>query len=158
MLNNGQKVFVPNYGAGIMTQCEDKKMCDINIEYVSISILVDNIDLYIPKNKLVNYRIRNVGSESTVSNAIKIINYDVTNIEKNWNKRYRQNNDKIRTGDLFNMCEVIRDLYYLKSQGTLPPGERKILCKVENMVASEIAVVFDIKLENALLKIRNLGE
>lgn len=158
MLINEQKVFVPNYGAGIMKKVKNGTNLYKNKKYVSIFILVDNIDLYIPENKLSDYRIRSVESKENLDKAFEIIQNKSPNIEKKWNKRYRQNNDKIRGGDLFQMCEVIRDLYYLKSEGLIPPGERKILYKAENMVGSEIALVFDIEIEMALGKIRKLGE
>ncbi len=158
MLINEQKVFVPNYGAGIMKKVKNSKDYCKNKNYVSIFILVDNIDLYIPENKLSDYKIRSVESKENMDRAFEIIKNKSQNIEKKWNKRYRQNNEKIKGGDLFQMCEVISDLYYLKAQGLIPPGEKKILYKVENMVGSEIALVFDVKIEEALSKIRKLGE
>ena len=54
------------------------------------------------------------------------------------------------------MCQVIRDLYYLKKENMLPPGEAKILERVEGMVASEIMLVYRLDMEEALCKIRNL--
>jgi CarD family transcriptional regulator len=158
MLNCGQKVFVPNYGAGIMKDLEDKKNYDINKKYISISFLLNDIDLFIPEDKIAGYRVRSIVKKEELEIAIDIISNEPTSIEKKWSKRYRLNNDKIKTGDLFKMCEVIRDLYYLKNQGMLPPGEKKILCNAENMVASEIVLVLDINMEEALAQIRNLGK
>lgn len=158
MLINEQKVFVPNYGAGIMTKVEESKSYDTNKKYVSIFILIDNINLYIPEDRLLDYRIRNIVSKENLDKAFDIIKSYPQSIEKKWSKRYKKNNDKIRGGNLLQMCEVIRDLYYLKSKGIIPPGERKILDKVENMVASEIALVLDIKIEAALSEIRKLGK
>lgn len=157
MLNYGLKVFVPSYGAGIMTTLKDNKDYDINKKYVSISFLLNDIDLYIPEDKISSYRIRDVVNRKDLEYSMNIIRDKPTDIEKKWGKRYRMNNDKIKTGDLYKMCEVVRDLYYLKNQGMLPPGEKKILSNAENMIASEAALVLDINLEEALNKIRNLG-
>lgn len=158
MLNCGQKVFVPNYGAGIINDLEDKKNYDTNKKYISISFLLNDIDLFIPEDKIESYRIRNIVKKEELYIALNIISNKPTDIEKKWSKRYRLNNDKIRTGDIFKMCEIIRDLYYLKSQGMLPPGEKKILCNAEKMVASEIVLVLDITMDAALTKIRNLSK
>lgn len=158
MLIDGQKIFVPNYGSGIMKEVKNNKEYDTNKKYISISLVLDNIDLYIPESKLSDYRIRNIESRENLNKAFIIIQDEPRDIEKKWNKRYRQNNDKIKGGNLFEMCEVIRDLYYLNRKGIIPPGERKILCKAENMLASEISLVFDIKMEEALNKIRRLSE
>ncbi|AKN33004.1 transcriptional regulator [Clostridium carboxidivorans P7] len=158
MVINEQKVFVPNYGAGIMTKVEDSKSYDVNKKYVNIFILIDNINLYIPEDRLLDYRIRNITSKENLDKAFDIIKSKPQTIEKKWSKRYKKNNDKIKEGDFFQMCEVIRDLYYLKSKGTIPPGERRILDKVENMVGSEIALLLGIKIEAALGEIRKLGK
>lgn len=158
MVINERKVFVPNYGAGIMTKVEDSKSYDLNKKYVSIFILIDNINLYIPEDRLLGYRIRNIASKENLDKAFDIIKSVPQNIEKKWSKRYKKNNDKIKQGDLFQMCEVIRDLYYLKSNGTIPPGERRILDKVESMVGSEVALILDIEVEDALSEIRKLGK
>lgn len=157
MLNYGLRVFVPNYGAGIMTTLENNENYNINKKYISISFLLNDINLYIPEDKVPGYKIRNIVDKKEVECAMNIIKDKPTNIEKKWGKRYRINNDKIKTGDLYKMCEVIRDLYYLKYQGILPPGEKKILCNAENMVVSELALVMDITMEEALYKIRTLG-
>ncbi|MBV7274486.1 CarD family transcriptional regulator [Clostridium thailandense] len=157
MLNYGLKVFVPNYGAGIMTTLEDNKDYDIDKKYISISFLLNDIDLYIPEDKVSCYRIRNVVNQKEMDYAMNIVRDEPIDIEKKWGKRYRMNNDKIKTGNLYKMCEVVRDLYYLKHQGMLPPGEKKILSNAENMIASELALVLDINLEEAVYKIRNLG-
>ena len=154
MLKNGQKVFVPNYGAGILSDVKDNKRYDINKKYISISFLLNNIDLYIPQDKLVNYKVRSIVAKEVMENALDIIKEDPVEIEKKWGRRYRQNNDKISSGDTFKICEVIRDLYYLKSKEILPQGEKKILYKAEVMLASEIMLVFGINMEAALSKIR----
>lgn len=158
MLNTGEKVFVAGYGAGIMTKIEDDKKYNVSKKYINISFLLNNIDLYIPEDKLSNYKIRNIATKETIEESLKIVNEIPKKIDKKWSKRYRQNNDKIKEGDTLKICEVIRDLYYLSSQGTIPPGERKILSKAESMLASELALVFDISVEKALDKIRNLSK
>jgi CarD family transcriptional regulator len=156
MLNNGQKVFVPNYGAGILNDVMDNKKYDINKKYVSISFLLNDIELYIPENKLPDYKVRSVLDKEVMEEAFDIIKENPVGIEKKWGKRYRQNNDKIKSGNTFKICEVVRDLYYLKSQGALPLGEKKILYKAEMMLASEVSLVFDIITEEALIKVRQL--
>lgn len=120
--------------------------------------MLNDIDLFIPEDKIAGYRIRSIIKKEELDMAMDIISNKPIDIEKKWSKRYRLNNDKIKSGDLFKMCEVIRDLYYLKNQGMLPPGEKKILCNAENMVASEIVLVLDITMEEALTQIRTLGK
>lgn len=155
MSDNGLRVFVPSYGAGIMSDLECNEY-DAEKKYIKISFVLNDIDLYIPENKLYNYKIRELVSEGMMVDMLKIIKQNPLDIEKKWGKRYRQNNDKIKTGDTREICEVIRDLYYLRSCGNIPPGENKILYKAENMLASEITLIFNINIEEALYRIRTI--
>lgn len=155
MLNVGDKIFMPNYGAGIVINEEDKKVYDKVCKFIGISLLMNNINLSIPITKIEIYKIRNVVNLEDMEDSLKIVKEEGVNIEKKWSRRYRQNNLKIDTGELTKECEVIRDLYWLKKNNMLPPGEQKILDKVENMVVSEMMLVYSITIEEAYNKLRN---
>lgn len=155
MLNNGQKVFVPGYGAGIMSSVENNKY-NKNKKYISICLLLDDINLYMPEDHISDYKVRYVITKDELEDALSIIKSSLEKIEKKWSKRYRENNDKIKGGNTIRICEVIRDLYHLRRVGSLPPGERKILYKAELMLASEVMLVLDISMEEALSKIRGI--
>jgi len=154
MLSVGNKVFLPNYGAGIIDKIEEKKVYDKIRVYIGISLLLDSMYLFIPDTKMEDYRIRAVINIDEIQEALKIIKDEPIKIEKKWNKRYRENNEKIASGDFEKFCEVLRDLYYLKKKGLLPPGEVKILDKTEKMVESEMSLVFNINMEEARSKLQ----
>ncbi|SKA77891.1 transcriptional regulator, CarD family [Clostridium sp. USBA 49] len=156
MLTNGDKIFVPNYGAGIIKNIELKNIYNTVCEFVYIELVINEISLSIPINRIKNYKIREIVTKEQLYNCINIIKEEPKKIEKKWSKRYRNNNDKISTGILEKECEVLRDLYYLKSKGIMPLGEEKILNKAEELVGSEIMLVLDISLNEALKIIRNL--
>lgn len=156
MLKHGEKIFIPVYGAGIVVNIEDKKICEKVQKYICISLLLDNMKMLIPEYKIDDYRARSIVSENIIFKALKIIEKEPENIEKKWGKRYRSNNEKIYSGDIFKECEVIRDLYYLKKNEIMPPGEQKILDKAESMVVSEFSLVFNLNLEESYAKIRNI--
>ncbi|MDP4176961.1 MAG: CarD family transcriptional regulator [Bacillota bacterium] len=154
MIKYSDKIFVPAYGAGVVVCSEDKKINDKVQKYICISLLLDNMKMLIPENKLIDYRIRSIVSEDIINDALKIINNEPEYIEKKWGKRYRSNNEKIHSGDIFKECEVARDLYYLKKNEIMPPGEQKILEKAEGMIASEISLVFSLSLKDSYDKLR----
>jgi CarD family transcriptional regulator len=156
MLTNGNKIFVPNYGAGIIKNIELKNIYNTVCEFVYIELVINEISLSIPINRIKNYKIREIVTKEQLYNCINIIKEEPKKIEKKWSKRYRNNNDKISTGILEKECEVLRDLYYLKNKGIMPLGEEKILNKAEELVGSEIMLVLDISLNEALKIIRNL--
>ena len=156
MLNIGEKVFVADYGAGYIQDIDSKELSSIKYKYVNIYLLLDNMNFMIPIDKIENYKIRNILNKIELETILNTISNDSNYIESNWNNRYRSNKKKIQSGNTLKMCEVIRDLYYLKKQDMLPPGEEKILERVEGMVASEIMLVLGLNMEQALCKIRNL--
>lgn len=153
MLNVGDKVFISKYGAGIVLDISERNFFSESCKYIIIYLIIDDMDLYIPENKIKNYNIRYIVSCEVMENAIKKINDINICIEKNWNKRYRKNNKKIISGDIFQICEVLRDLYYLERNEMLPLGEEKILRKAENMVVSEMMLVFGISKKDAYKKL-----
>lgn len=157
MLTIGNKIFVPNYGAGIVENIDFRKVYDTIYKFVDITLMIDKINLSIPVSRLEAYRIRDIVTKEHLDKCIKIIKEVPIKIEKKWTKRYRENNEKINSGILEKECEVLRDLYYLKRNKIMPPGEQKILSKVEGMIASETMLVLDISLEEAFKNIRELG-
>jgi CarD family transcriptional regulator len=156
MLIIGQKVFVADYGAGYIQEIDIKEHSNINNKYINIYLLLDDMNFMIPIDKIVNHKIRSILSEIELEEVLSTISNHTQGIESNWNNRYRSNKKKIQSGDTLKMCQVITDLYYLKGQDMLPPGELKILERVEGMVASEIMLVLGIDMEQALCKIRDL--
>jgi CarD family transcriptional regulator len=154
MLSVGNKVFIPNYGAGVIKNVEFRKVYDTVYKCIDVTLTIDNMCLLIPFSRVEAYRMRDVVTKEILEECLSILNIKPEKIEKKWTKRYRENNDKISSGDLKKECEVVRDLYYLKKKGIMPPGEQKILDKSEALVASETMVVLGITLEEAYKIIR----
>lgn len=158
MLNVGEKIYAPNYGAGTVMNIEYRKVYDIYKNYVIISLVLDDMCLYIPEGKIDKYRIRSIEKAEIIEPLMVSIKKRPIKIEKKWTKRYRQNDDKMTSGIFEKGCEVIRDLYYLRRNGVIPPGELKILSRAENLVASEISLIYDISLTEAINKLSVLDE
>ncbi|MCB2295840.1 transcriptional regulator [Clostridium algoriphilum] len=156
MLNIGENIFIADYGAGYVQDISIKECSSISYKYVNIYLLLDNMNFMIPIDKIENHKIRNILNKKELEATLNTISDGSDPIESNWNNRYRSNKKKIQSGDTLKMCEVIRDLYYLQKIDMLPPGEVKILERVEGMVASEIMLVLGLNMEEALCKIRNL--
>ena len=156
MLNIGEKIFIAGYGAGYVQDLDNRELSGKMCEYVNIYLLLDNMNFMIPIKRLENYKIRKALSRAELEKVLNTISNGADHIEGNWNNRYRINKKKIQSGNTLKMCQVIRDLYYLKKEDMLPPGELKTLERVEGMVASEIMLVLELSLEESLGKIWSL--
>jgi CarD family transcriptional regulator len=158
MLSVGNKVFIPNYGAGVIKTIEFRKVYDTVYKCVDVTLTIDDMCLLIPVSRVEAYRMREVVTKEVLEECFKILLKQPEKIEKKWTKRYRENNDKLYSGDIKREFEVIRDLYCLKKKEIMPPGEQKILDKAELLIASEIMLVLDITLEEAFKSIRDFGK
>jgi len=156
MLNIGEKIFIAGYGAGYVQDVDNRELSGRMCEYVNIYLLLDNMNFMIPIKRLEIYKIRKALSRVELEKVLNTISNGADHIEGNWSNRYRINKKKIQSGNALKMCQVIRDLYYLKEEDMLPPGELKILERVEGMVASEIMLVLELSMEESLGKIWSL--
>ncbi len=145
----GEQVFIPNYGAGVISSLEKGEIDKKNYDYVTIDFIISGMKFYIPIERLNLYNIRKISSKEMINKALIIIEEDAKEIDDNWNRRYRKNKLKILTGDILKTAEVIRDLQYIKKAELMPQGEEKILEEAEEMLASEIMLVYNLKLETA---------
>ncbi len=156
MLNIGEKIFIPSYGAGIVLEIEIRSFLGYDKEYITIYLIVDDMDLMIPTDKINNYKIRSVSSDIQIEKELCDLGQIPMEIEVNWNKRYRMNRNKIASGNLAEMFEVLRELYYLQMKEELPTGEEKILEKAKHLLASEIMLIFGISVNEAYDKLKNM--
>lgn len=157
MLIVGDKVFLPIYGAGTIVNIEDNIIINNEVQrYIGISLLLNDMKLLIPENKIEKYKIRYIESKEVIEKCLELIKEEPKTIENKWTKRYRTNNEKLQRGNMLETCEVLRDLYYLKKKGIMPPGEQKILEKAENMAVSEMMLAFNINFNEAYEKLRNI--
>lgn len=154
MLNIGDKIFIPSYGAGVVLDICLRSFQKIEKEYVIIYLIVDDMDLLIPVDRIETYKIRSMVNKIDLEQALAILGQSTDKLEMNWSKRYRKNNNKICSGNLNEMCEVLRDLYYLQKKDELPVGEEKTLEKVKHLLASEIMIIYGINISEAYNRLK----
>lgn len=149
MYKTGEQVFIPRYGAGTIMALKEKENFNSNYNYMVINLLLGNMKLYIPQERIKFYNIRKISSKEAINNALAVIEQDNKIDEDNWIKRYRNNKAKMLTGDIVKIAEVIRDLSNMKNEELMPHGEEKILEEAQNMMASEIMIIFNVNFDTA---------
>jgi CarD family transcriptional regulator len=107
-------------------------------------VLDSEMQILVPKEKADQVGLRPVATDDEVEEVFDILREQDVHIDKQtWNRRYRGFMEKIKTGSLFEVAEVFRDLYRLKSTKTLSFGERRMLDTAKNLIVKELSVARD---------------
>lgn len=149
MLKVGDNIFMPRYGAGTVVFIKDMKMYYKEHKYICIDFCVLNMKYFIPEELLKKDLFRSIVDLKTLYLALDVFNIESQKLELDWNTRYKSNRKKINSGDIFKICDALRELYFLKVEGIMPVGEEKILVAAEDMLISEIMMVLNLTLEEA---------
>ena len=134
----GEKVVYPHHGAGTIVSRDTRQVGDQEREYLTIKILHNDMTVTIPLDSADRVGLRKVIQEETVDQVIEVLQGDGTKMPKNWNRRFKHNRDKMKTGDIFEMAEVVRNLAQRDQEKGLSTGEKQMFSKAKRILASEL--------------------
>jgi CarD family transcriptional regulator len=134
----GEKVVYPHHGDGTIVSRDSRQVGDQEREYLTIKILHNDMTVTIPLDSADRVGLRKVIQEETVDQVIEVLQGDGTKMPKNWNRRFKHNRDKMKTGDIFEMAEVVRNLAQRDQEKGLSTGEKQMFSKAKRILASEL--------------------
>ncbi len=137
--NVGDKAVYPAHGVTFVRGVESKKVSGQSISFYILEVKSSGATIMVPVDAAEKAGMRSLMSGEDISLVFSILSMPSKLSQKAWNKRIRQFNEKIRTGSISEVAEVIRDLWYLKSTKDLSYGEKKILEKSKELLVSEIS-------------------
>lgn len=144
MYKLGDKIVYPMHGAGIIESVEEKEILGKKKEYYILRMPVGEMKLMIPVDNVQKIGIRNIIDREQIEEVISILEEETSLEDLNWNKRYRNNMEKIKSGDIFEVAEVVRDLSCREKIKGLSTGEKKMFSNAKQILISEIALVKNI--------------
>ncbi|HHZ02813.1 MAG TPA: CarD family transcriptional regulator [Tissierellia bacterium] len=150
MFNLGDKVVYPMHGAGIIETMESKEILGEVKNYYVLKMPIGEMKLMIPVDNVDNIGLRNIIDVESVEKVYDILRQKAEINDSNWNKRYRDNLTKMKTGDIFEVAKVVRDLTYRDREKGLSTGEKKMLVSAKQMLISEIALSTDMSSEEIM--------
>ena len=106
----GDKVVYPHHGAGKVLKKEKKEMLGERREYLTIKILHNDMTVMVPSDSAGRAGLRRVIGEEEVERVLTVLRGDMSQMPKNWNRRFKHNRDKMKTGDVYELAEVVRNL------------------------------------------------
>lgn len=140
MFNIGDKVVYPMHGAGIIEDIEEKNISGQKEEYYSIK-MPGEVKVMVPIAKADQVGVRGIIDEETAGKVFKVLEANSTEMSMNWNKRYRDNMEKIKSGDVYEVADVVRNLSLKQKEKGLSTGEKKMLLNAKQILVSELTLV-----------------
>ena len=138
MYKVGDKVVYPHHGAGTVVKKETREVLGEKREYLTIQILHNDMTVNVPAENAEAVGLRKVINEDTVKEVVKALTGNGTTMPKNWNRRFKHNRDKMKTGDIFELAEVVRNLSLRDRDKGLSTGEKQMFVKAKKILISEL--------------------
>lgn len=152
MFNIGDKVVYPMHGAGIIESIEEREISGQKRRYYIIKLPMSDIKAMVPLNKVEEIGLRQVVDESEVIKVFDVLKGDITKMSSNWNHRYRENMEKIKSGSIYELAEVVRNLAVRDRQKGLSTGEKKMYENARRILLSELVLAKNVA-ENQMVQI-----
>ena len=159
MFDIGDKAVYPSHGVGVIEAIESKAISGREQLFFILRIFDNGMTIMIPIENVDVVGLRGVIPSMEIPRVFQILKERRISLDtQTWNRRYREYMDKINTGSIFSIAEVLRDLQVLKMEKGLSFGERKILDTAENLLVKELAVAKDVEESDVLMEIKKIFE
>lgn len=140
MFNIGDKVVYPMHGAGIIETIEEQEVLGEIRKYYIMRMPIGDMKVMIPINNVKEIGLRQVIDEDGVQKVLGILHEKDNTMSQNWNHRYRNNLEKIKSGDIYEVAEVVKNLMLREHEKGLSTGERKMLENARQILISELVL------------------
>ncbi|MGD0275920.1 MAG: CarD family transcriptional regulator [Syntrophales bacterium] len=154
MFKVGDMAVYPAQGVGVIEAIERREIMGNQQTFYVMKIMGNGMKIMIPIKSAHSVGLREVISKDEIPKIYEILkNKNVTIDKQTWNKRYREYLEKIKTGSVYEIARVLRDLFILKTDKSLSFGERKMMDTAKNLLVKEISVAAksdEIKVEEEL--------
>lgn len=148
MFNIGDKIVYPMHGAGEIVAIEEREILGDVHKYYIMRLPINDLKVMVPVKNAKEIGVRDISDADTMEKVLKALSSEEeVSMPKNWNRRYRYNLDKIKSGDLMEIADVVRSLESLDREKSLSTGERKILNEAKQIILSEMVLVFEKNVE-----------
>jgi CarD family transcriptional regulator len=154
----GDKAVYPAHGVGEVTAIETREISGQKQTFYVLRILENGMKIMVPMKNASSVGLRQVIARDKVKEVFTILKEKETSVgnSQTWNRRYREYMEKIKTGSVLEVAQVLRDLYLLKYDKELSFGERKMLDTAKNLLVKELSIAKNVKEENIEAELKNI--
>jgi CarD family transcriptional regulator len=137
----GEKVVYPNHGVGIIEEVSSRSVNGIPEEFYMLRIHSNSSVVMIPTANVKSVGLRRIIKKADVEGLFKLLKEDFFEPEADWKGRYKDHSEKMRTGSIFQVAEVLKNLVYLSYRKSLSFREKRMLDRAKQLIISEVATV-----------------
>ncbi len=161
MFTHNEKIVYPGHGVAQINRIVEKKIAGKATKFFELRFLNKDMTILVPIDNAIQVGIRPLSSNKHVNDIFKMLSEPVIPIHNelampNWNKRNKEYQGRLRTGDLREICAIYRDLKHIETQKELSFGEKTLLHQTESLLVEEIAIVKNMGEEKAVKQLRSL--
>ncbi|MCI8964998.1 MAG: CarD family transcriptional regulator [Clostridia bacterium] len=139
MFSVGDEVVYPMHGAGVIESIEERAVLDEKQSYYIIK-MPGEVKVMVPTAKAEEIGVRDIIDGESAQKVMKVLEKESTEMSMNWNKRYRENMNKMKTGDIFEVADIVRNLSFKQKEKGLSTGEKKMLLNAKQILVSELVL------------------
>ena len=137
----GDRVVYPMHGAGVIEAIEEKEILGAIKKYYVMKLPLGEMKVLIPIDNISQVGLRGVIEKNEVSQVFVVLQGEQPEMSANWNRRYRNHLEKIKSGDIYEVAEVVRNLMLRDREKGLSTGESKMLDTARQILISELILV-----------------
>jgi CarD family transcriptional regulator len=136
----GDTVIYPHHGAAVIEKVERRELKGESRDYFVLRLTYGDLTVMVPSDSIEECGVRNVVSKKEVEKVLEILRQPEGNQGGNWSRRFKANYEKLRSGDIYQVAEVVRNLCTRDVDKGLSAGEKRMLTKAKQILLSELAV------------------
>ncbi|MBE3591262.1 MAG: CarD family transcriptional regulator [Firmicutes bacterium] len=140
MFHVGDRVVYPMHGAGVIEAVEEREILGERKEYYVMRMPIGEMQVLIPVDGVDQIGLREVMAADAWESVAEVLSTEDTEVYTNWNRRYRANAERLKTGDIYEVAAVVRNLMVRDRHRSLSTGERKMLDNAKRILVSEIVL------------------
>lgn len=145
MFNIGDRIVYPMHGAGTIEDIEEREILGEIRKYFIMKMPIGDMKVMVPVDNVEEVGVRQIIDDMEMEKVITILRGNKSIMSQNWNRRYRANMERIKSGDIYEIAEVVRNLMLLDNEKGLSTGERKMLSSAKQMLISEMVLVCELE-------------
>jgi CarD family transcriptional regulator len=149
----GDKVVYPHHGAAVITKKERRQFNDSRTDFFVLEVAIDQLILRVPVDSAVELGVRPVISKTAARRVLAVFKTEPEEAGANWSRWYKLLTEKIQSGDIYQVAEVVRDLTFAQQTKGISPALKRMLSKARLILASELRFVLDLSEEEAMKRL-----